>query len=1119
MISEDIIRKQAGNAAFQKGMGMFLQKKVQQFQIDSRLGLDEISANVEGSTGIIYDVGLTIDTEEEQIVYTSCDCPAFASGNFELCKHCAAVMLHYNQDKMKNNMMAEFMMMRNAVGGGQARRDAWKKPINEEETNKELLALLQNHSKEKLLPLVNRDICGQVRMEAHVVFDSIRYEVAAVEFKIGMKQMYVLKDIFAFYEHLQNRENYAYGAKLSFIHSMQAFDQDSQKIVRFLCGWVEQNKNYFREIVYTSFHSNNNRYVYPKLRCMKLTGKELEDLILSHNNYIFISQKFGVDEEWYIRRGAYQRMLQIEGVNKGNRKGLRLELEKVQTVAGEQFFMTFADQNVYLQSIEEVRPVLDFIQCLDQCNGEMYVNSKDVSFFVQTMMKPLRAAFGCTLVNYEEEERQAVSFKTYLDVPQKNMVSVKLVAVYGKEEYNVFDQSYEKLISESENVDKKLAVLDGVKGRDYYAEMEVGGKVSTYFNAYDRRSSTMVLSGDEDLLYELLTRGIEEIGHFSEVYVSDALKRIKIYEASKVRVGVSVSDNVLKLSLLAGEMSNAQLAEVLSRYDRKKKYYRLKCGDFIEVAQAQYETLFQLKENLHLTDAQMAKKEILMPAYRAFYLEDCLSEDETLEFLRDEKFTKLITNMECSEENVYVIPDYLDEILRPYQKIGFQWLKTLKANGFGGILADDMGLGKTLQVIALLVSERIGRAIIISPASLVFNWNSELERFAPDLIVYMVIGSADQRKEIIENAEENAILLTSYDLLKRDIDIYKEMHFVHSVIDEAQYIKNHNTQAARAVKEIQADFKLALTGTPVENSLSELWSIFDYIMPGFLYSYQRFRKDFELPIVQNQNEQALVHLQKMIGPFILRRLKKNVLTELPDKNEENVFVRMEGEQKELYDAHVKRLRMMLDKTSDAEFSQSKIQILAELTRLRQLCCDPALVMEGYKKESAKLDLCMEMIQNAVNGGHKILLFSQFTSMLDRIEKRLKMSEISYYALTGATSKEKRSSLVNAFQQDETSVFCISLKAGGTGLNLTAADIVIHYDPWWNVAAQNQATDRAHRIGQDNLVTVYRLIAKGTIEENILKLQEKKQELAEQVISGEAVGSTVFNKEELLELLR
>jgi SNF2 family DNA or RNA helicase len=232
-----------------------------------------------------------------------------------------------------------------------------------------------------------------------------------------------------------------------------------------------------------------------------------------------------------------------------------------------------------------------------------------------------------------------------------------------------------------------------------------------------------------------------------------------------------------------------------------------------------------------------------------------------------------------------------------------------------------------------------------------------------------------------------------------------------------------------------------------------------------------------------------------------------------------VFARLEGEQKELYDAHVQRLKIILDKTSDSEFRQSKIQILSELTRLRQLCCDPALVMDGYKKESAKLDLCMEMIQNAVNGGHKILLFSQFTSMLDRIEKKLADTGIRYYELTGATSKEKRAQLVDAFQHDDVPVFCISLKAGGTGLNLTAADIVIHYDPWWNVAAQNQATDRAHRIGQDNPVTVYRLIAKGTIEENIMKLQEKKQELADQVISGDAVGSATFDKDELLELLR
>ncbi|MDD3240021.1 MAG: DEAD/DEAH box helicase [Lachnospira sp.] len=1223
MISEDLIRRQSGNKAFTKGMNLFLTGKIKKMQIEPDGSLDDIEAIVEGSSGKMYEVHVTIDCETDEIIYVHCQCPAFEEQIFPICKHCVAVLLKYNQDKMKNNMMAEFMMMRNAVGKGQERRNAWKKPVYEEKTNSEFLELLQNVSTTKLLPLVNRSIYGQVHFEAHVVFDSLRFEAAGVEFKVGTTQMYVLKDIFAFCERIQKLENYAYGQKLKFVHSMEAFDRESQKLVKYLCSWVEQNKIYYRQTVYTSYFNNNYRYDYPKLRYIKLTGKDLEELLLASGEKIDLALENSRERRWNIFMGGYERKLFVEGVNQGKgvgatsarggmskekqdetnakvtKRGLQLELEKLTAVAGERYYMTFADQVVYMEPIAEVEEILDFVKCMDKCENHLYVNSEDVPLFERTMLPALKRRMDVSTRNYQPEEQVEIAYKIYLDAPQKNMVSARLVAVYGQREYNVFDKNYQKLTALSDNQNQKMEAIAEAGERDLQAELQAAAQVSSYFNAYDSTSDSMVLSDDDDVLYELLTKGIEEFGHLGEVYVSDALKRINVIASSKVQMGVSVSGNVLNLSLLAGNVSNHQLAEILSRYDRKKKYYRLKSGDFVEIAQGQFEALFEMKEGMQLTDAQMAQKKISVPAFRALYLEEMLEkrrlereyglhenrgldgnvelagtdgvsgefgidgerrfgqdrsdgldgalesdgfeEDYQLDIVRDEKFTKLIAHMKKPEDNDFKIPTSLKKILRPYQKSGYLWLKTLKTNGFGGVLADDMGLGKTLQVITLLESERIGkkrrkpveeqiigeeneenmgyRSLIVSPASLVFNWNSELERFAPKLKGVMVIGTAQQRQEIIEQSPEDAVLLTSYDLLKRDLEIYEKLHFANCVIDEAQYIKNHNTQAARAVKSIQADFKLALTGTPVENSLSELWSIFDFVMPGFLYSYTRFRKELELPIVQNQDEACMERLQKMIGPFVLRRLKKNVLTELPDKTEENVFARLEGEQKELYDAHVQRLKIILDKTSDSEFRQSKIQILSELTRLRQLCCDPALVMDGYKKESAKLDLCMEMIQNAVNGGHKILLFSQFTSMLDRIEKKLADTGIRYYELTGATSKEKRAQLVDAFQHDDVPVFCISLKAGGTGLNLTAADIVIHYDPWWNVAAQNQATDRAHRIGQDNPVTVYRLIAKGTIEENIMKLQEKKQELADQVISGDAVGSATFDKDELLELLR
>ena len=358
------------------------------------------------------------------------------------------------------------------------------------------------------------------------------------------------------------------------------------------------------------------------------------------------------------------------------------------------------------------------------------------------------------------------------------------------------------------------------------------------------------------------------------------------------------------------------------------------------------------------------------------------------------------------------------------------------------------------------------------------------------------------------------VLITSYDLLRRDITDYQELHFFCEVIDEAQYIKNHGTQAARAVKQVQTGFRLALTGTPIENRLSELWSIFDYLMPGYLYSYQRFRTELEQPIVQHKDEDAAKRLQRLIRPFVLRRLKKEVLQDLPDKLEENLYADMDGEQQELYDAHVRRMKLMLEEKSDEEIRTDKIEILAELTRLRQLCCDPALLYDNYKGGSAKTELVRGLIRNAVENGHKVLLFSQFTTMLERLYRILEEEKIASHMLTGATPKEKRIEMVESFAHDEVPVFCISLKAGGTGLNLTAADVVIHFDPWWNSAVQNQATDRAHRIGQKNVVNVYRILAKGTIEEKIVELQERKLQLSDRILGGESLQAQGLTREEL-----
>ncbi|MCD8029047.1 MAG: DEAD/DEAH box helicase [Erysipelotrichaceae bacterium] len=407
----------------------------------------------------------------------------------------------------------------------------------------------------------------------------------------------------------------------------------------------------------------------------------------------------------------------------------------------------------------------------------------------------------------------------------------------------------------------------------------------------------------------------------------------------------------------------------------------------------------------------------------------------------------------------------------------------LRDCGFNGILADDMGLGKTLQVIDLLESiDSALPSIVVCPSSLVYNWESEVHKFSKKLHVGCIVKSQDNRKQMIQAYQEYDLLVTSYDYMRRDYKLYEGKTFEYVILDEAQYIKNQKTLNARTVKKLQSNSRLALTGTPIENSLAELWSIFDFLMPQYLFNYHYFVTHYENDIVKNHDKEKTKQLKKLVSPFILRRNKKDVLPELPDKIEKTQLISFDDEEYKIYLANLAQVNSDLQEILNQE-KVDNIAILSMLTKLRQLCCEPRLVYENIHTPSSKLMACMEIIENIKESNQKILLFSSFTSMLDLIAEQLNLKGISYYMLTGQTSKEKRKDLVDRFQNDSTTVFLISLKAGGTGLNLTAAQMVIHYDPWWNVSAQNQATDRAYRIGQTNKVQEIKLVMKDSVEKN------------------------------------
>jgi SNF2 family DNA or RNA helicase len=697
----------------------------------------------------------------------------------------------------------------------------------------------------------------------------------------------------------------------------------------------------------------------------------------------------------------------------------------------------------------------------------------------------------------------------YLDAPD-NDLTCRPYAKYGNREVYIPDV-YEK---------EENGTLEPF--RDFDGEHEILSLLSRWFPCQDPETGDLSSDGDEDRMYQVMARGTEQLMELGEVRCTKRFRDFHGVRPVKVSVGVSVSSGLLELDIATDDVSPQELLDLLGSYRLKKKYYRLKDGSFVDLEESNLETLAQMVETLHLKPKEFIKGKMHLPMYRTLYLDKMLEENETIYSSRDSHFREVVKGFKTVKDADFEEPKSLSRIMRNYQKNGYKWLRTLEAWKFGGILADDMGLGKTLQMIAVLLAAKEegkkGTSLVVAPASLVYNWGEELKRFAPALKVTLITGNQEERRAKIMEDQEADVMVTSYDLLKRDIAFYEDRQFLYEVIDEAQYIKNHTTAAAKAVKVINSQIRYALTGTPIENRLSELWSIFDYLMPGLLYGYDVFKKEIETPIVKNQDKDAMERLQKMAGPFILRRLKEDVLKDLPKKMEESRYVRLGDAQQKLYDGQVLHMKAELAKQDDSDFNKNKMMILAELTRLRQICCDPSLCYENYKGDGAKLEACMQLISSAMDGGHRMLVFSQFTSMLEILERELEKEKIPYFKITGSTSKEKRLQMVKAFNEGDTPVFLISLKAGGVGLNLTGADVVIHYDPWWNLAVQNQATDRAHRIGQTKKVTVYKLIAKGTIEEKIQELQEKKRDLAEQVIGGETGNLGSLSREEIMGLL-
>lgn len=608
---------------------------------------------------------------------------------------------------------------------------------------------------------------------------------------------------------------------------------------------------------------------------------------------------------------------------------------------------------------------------------------------------------------------------------------------------------------------------------------------------------------DFDLICDIINNRLDIFKEYGDVYLSKNIKDLKFVRLNSQKLNLKLTDSIISLSFDGMSFSPKELKDILICYKNNNHYVELKDGEILSIDHETAELFNDLVSELGITDIT---NEVKLPLYQAYFIStryrDLIESNNLLD-----NFSHELINFKNS--NMYPTKD-INDILRDYQRDGYRWLYVLAKYSLGGILADDMGLGKTLEIISLIDSlPRDEAYLIVAPTSLIFNWQMEFKKFAPWLEVEVIYGVSRSINLIKDAYNKHKILITSYETIRMDIEKYDGLEFKTMVIDEAQFIKNPEALKTLAVKRIKAKSKFALTGTPIENSLLDLWSIFDYALPGYLSGKLDFIKQYE----NFTNPVLLAELNKKTSPFVLRRLKGDVL-DLEDKVENYSFSFMSDEERKLYEAY------LLEARSEISSGDYKItHVLSLLTRLRELACEPRLFLENVNAPNSKMDLLMEIIDDKQASGHKMLVFSQFTSIFPFMQKRLDNMGIKYLTLTGKTNPTERIELVNEFNNNsDIKVFLISLKAGGTGLNLTSADTVIHYDPWWNIAAMNQATDRAHRLGQKNIVHVIKMINKNTIEERIVELQNKKKFLSDEVINDSDVMMKL-SKDDIKELFR
>lgn len=1082
-LTQQVIKLLCGRFAYEDGEAYYQNHKVKLIEQNTDERIYE--AEVQGTR--LYQVKVQIDLQGD--IDTECTCPSYSQHPY--CKHIAALLLHIHESQQTD---------RSPVRSGISSLRAFGSSAADLRLMDEMLDLF---SEKPLRPTSSRSLMHtRLMLDVEIICRpfsySYRKHMLGIELKIGPKRLYIVQKIREFLDRFDKREAYVFSKHFIYDPLLHSIQEQQAAILHQLIEIYHNEKMYRETLSGYSMHSSSSSGER-MLLIPPLSWESLYPLLAAAPG-VQLHQGNRIFEGVHVSDEPIP--LQFE-FDEAQAEGYRLDVQGMETLTVmEAYGLVLSEGKLLKMPPNSIKRLSELKHILaDSRNRHIQIPQEQMEAFMEKVIPSLMKLGSVSIAHAISERVVHLSLKAklYLDRVKSRLLA-GLEFQYGDIVINPLEANGPVRGSD------RILMRDGEQERRILELMEQSPFAKTDAGYF---------MDDEDSEYEFLYHTVPELEKLLDVYATSAVKA-RLHSgpvAPKVTVDMNERTDWLEFRFEMEGIPESDIRKLLQALEEKHKYYRLPNGSLLPLESSEFQEIIRFMNEIGVQKADLSGPNIQLPVLRGMHLLDSPRQGNAIKL--GKSFRRLLENMRNPDHLDFPVPDSLSSVLRDYQHYGYQWLRTLAHYHFGGILADDMGLGKTLQSIAFILSmlpeirNRQQPAIIVSPASLIYNWHNELKKFAPELRAIIVDGSKEERTNKLKVTPEAQVdvIITSYPLLRRDIELYARLSFHTLILDEAQVFKNHTTQTAKAVKTIQAVYRFALTGTPVENRLEELWSIFDAVFPELFPS----RKTF--------NELPRETVARRVRPFLLRRLKTDVLKELPDKIESLQASELLPEQKKLYVAYLAKLQQETVKhLNEQGFQKNRIKILAGLTRLRQLCCHPALFVEGYTGSSAKFEQLMEIIEECRSAGKRMLVFSQFTEMLGLIRRELGYQGLPHFYLDGSTPASERVALCNRFNEGERDLFLISLKAGGTGLNLTGADTVILYDLWWNPAVEQQAADRAHRIGQKNVVQVIRLVTQGTVEDKMYELQQKKKNLIDEVIQPGQEALSTLTEQELREIL-